>query len=147
MKISRISLLAVTLSLAMLPHASAVSARIPYQGPAVMGYQGVQDCDAPDPQGMGIVCMGLPDDAEALEFRVDDASGLKVGGAYYLHRANGEYAGSGVFCGLGKLTLPEDAATAVLRFDPVNGPLACVEMGVEDTGPATQGIVAFRTRG
>lgn len=138
-------LLVVSICLVALPlaPASSVVLREPYEGPAVLAYGGVSDCDDPA-RSMGVGCFDVPVEASRLEIRVRDRTDLPIGGAYYLSDAAGEFAGSGSFCGSASLLLDGAATTAVIRLEAVNGPLACIDQGEEAPGLATRGIVAIR---
>ncbi|HUR67650.1 MAG TPA: hypothetical protein VM370_00260 [Candidatus Thermoplasmatota archaeon] len=147
MNLRTISLFATALCvLAALPVAPAasVTVRVPYQGPALLAYQGLADCSDPV-MSVGIVCYALPNGAKALDVRVDDASSFAIGASYYLHDADGALTGYGDFCE--GATLPvESGGTAVIRLEGINGPLSCIDSGTSDTAPATKGFVALRVR-
>lgn len=141
------TILVASICVASLPLAPAAGAitREPYEGPAVIGYAGTTDCADPV-RSQGIVCVALPAAAAILDLRVRDASELPVGGVYFIADATGTTIASGTFCGLRSIPLDEAAATAVIRLEAINGPLACLDEGQTSTGPATQGVIALRLR-
>lgn len=123
--------------------AASVTISTPYDGPAVLAYGGTTDCSDPV-RSVGIACVDVPNGAKKMEIAVRDASGLPVGGAFYLSDAFGNFAGSGLFCGTATIPLGT-AVVGVVRLEAVNGPLACQEAG-QTAGTATQGVIAMRLR-
>lgn len=124
--------------------AKAVRMEMPYEGPAITSYRGLEDCA--DPVGSkGTVCVDVAPGADELAMRVSDRSGLAVGGVWYAHDATGGLVGMGVFCDALTLALPEGADTVVFRLD-ATGQTRCYDAGQLGAGPATKGVLALRLR-
>lgn len=143
MRLHTISFVAMLLCLAILPlaPAKAVTVRLPYEGAAILGYNGPQDCDADGLAGLGTVCIDLPRAADSLTLTVEDASRLAIGGTWYLADDAGVFQGAGTFCRGADVALPADASVAIIRLEAVNGPLNCVG---SLSAPATKGVVSLR---
>lgn len=147
MDIRWISLLAVALCVAAVPMApaKAVTLHVPYEGTAPLAYQGAQDCDTA--LALGIVCLDLPNSAREVAFLAADASGLAVGGSFWLHDAQGNALDGGhAYCAGGEARLPSEATLLVVRIETLNGPLSCLEENVDASGLGTKGVVSFNIR-
>lgn len=139
----RISLLAVclltTFALADTSVARSIDMRLPYDGPALLGYQGIQDCGT-----TGTLCIDLPPGIQGAAFDVRDASQTAVGGTYYLVDEAGDYLGSGIYCKGAALSVPRDAATLVVRVEHLPGTLSCAEDG--SIGATSRGMLRATLR-
>lgn len=144
-KLRNLGLVAILLCVAILPAVPAKNAtvRLPYDRPALLGYQGPQDCERDLAPASGIVCLEVPPGVNTLAFSVQDASGLWVGGAWYLHGADGAFQGSATYCRGDTLPIPSAVDLIVVRVEGINGPLNCAG---SLAGPGTRGIVAIQLR-
>lgn len=140
-------LVLIALCLAFLPAVPAkpVSLEVPYDRAAVLSYQGPQDCED-ELRRAGTACIPITRGTHALDLRILDATGLPVGGTYYVHDADGNFLDAGTFCGAATKPMPAVVGTVILRLEAVNGPLACHAEGKQSTGPATTGIMSIRLR-
>lgn len=134
----RLHIVAIVLLVAVLPTvpAKAVTIRLPYDSPALLGYQGLADCDA----AAGTVCAQIPRGLRLASFRVEDATGLSVGGAWYLHDAAGAFLASGVYCRGAQLDAPP-GGTIVVRVEALNSALNCAG---SLAGAPSRGVVTLR---
>lgn len=125
--------------------AAAVTLHVPYQGPAVLSYQGPSDCSDPV-RSVGIACVSLSPQSHAVDLLVKDASGLAVGGSYYTHDASGNTLAIGLFCHAASIPLTGAESLIVIRLEGINGPAECLNEGKLGTLPATKGMLAVRLR-
>ena len=141
MELRWISLLAVSLLVVAptVPARSATVSLLPYEGSAPLTYQGLAECDAALP--LGVVCLEFDAGDRRAAFHLDDATGLAVGGTWWVHDAQGAIVLAGEYCGGASVPLDPDVGTLVVRIDTVNGPVGCLADGRGGFGPATKGVV------
>ena len=140
------SLLAVTLTIAMLPDVAArpSTLTLAYEGATPFGPAAMRDECAGASLRLGIVCLAVPMGSKEMRFEVADASTLAVGGSFYTYDAAGELTGVGTHCGSGAAPV-SGGGTVVVRMELINGPLYCLAEGTLG-GEATRGVVAFSLR-
>lgn len=120
---------------------ASLTVRMPYEGAAVLAHASPEeDCAGILMKRLGVVCTDIPHNARTMAFSVEDASGLAVGGTYYLYDGAGDYAGSGTHCNGERLAVG-GAAFAVIRLEAINGPIVCAAQGKLAQSMATKGFV------